>query len=330
MTRRPLGLILTLTLGLFVAPLAVDAQPPGKVPLLGVLAAGSYPSEAQLQRSPFRHGLHELGWHEGQNIAIEQRYAEGQLDRLPALAAELIGLKVDVIVTVGTPATRAAQHATHTIPIVIATAADLVGQGFIASLARPGGNITGLELEDAQLVGKRFELLKAAAPAISRVAVLSNPANPAFDHLLSEATNQARALGLQLQRVEARAPDAFDAAFAAMAERQAEALMIMDDTLLFDYRVRLLDLAISHRLPTLAGLRAFAEAGSLLAYSRSLPAMYRRAASYVDKILKGANPGDLPVEQPMRFELVINLKTARALGITMPPSLLLLADEIIR
>jgi putative tryptophan/tyrosine transport system substrate-binding protein len=330
MTRRTVGLLVIFALGLLVAPLAVDAQPPVKVPLLGILGTGLYSSETEHQQAPLWDGLHELGWDEGQNIAVERRDAEGQLDRLPALAIDLVQRRPDVIVTYGTLATRAAQHATRTIPIVVATAADLVGQGLVASLARPGGNLTGLELADAQLVGKRFELLKAAAPAISRVAVLSNPANPAYDRLLSEAPGQAHALGLQLQRVEARAPDAFDAAFTAMAARQAEALMITDDAMLLLHRHRLLGLAIRHRLPTVAGVREFAEAGGLLAYGRSLPAMYRRAATYVDKILRGANPGDLPVERLHEYELVINLKTAQALGLTIPPSLLFQADEVIR
>jgi putative tryptophan/tyrosine transport system substrate-binding protein len=328
MRRRTIGFLITLVLSLMM-PVGAEAQSPAKVPRIGVLLL-NLPPKPSSPRGPFEQGLHDLGYVEGQTILLEYRYAEGQIDRLPALAAELVQLSVDVIVTFGTPATRAARHATRTIPIVIATAADLVGQGFVASLARPGGNLTGLEFADAQLVGKRFELLKAAAPAISRVAVLSNPANPAYDHLLSEATTQARALGLQLQRVEARAPDAFDAAFAAMAARQAEALMIMDDNIFLDHRHRLLDLAIHYRLATVAGARLFAEAGSLLAYSRSLPAMHRRAASYVDKILKGVHPGDLPVERLPEYELIINLNTAQALGLTIPATLLFQADEVIR
>jgi putative ABC transport system substrate-binding protein len=313
-----------------MAALVADAQPLVKIPKVGVLSPGFRPAEPSTPMGSFRQGLHDLGYVEGQTILLEYRYAEGQLDRLPSLAAELVQLRPDVILTWTTPGARAAKQATTTIPIVIGAAGDLVGQGIVASLARPGGNITGLELEDELVVGKRFELLKDAAPAIAHVAVLVNPTNPAFDRLLSDASAQTRALRLQMQSVEARSPDVFDAAFAAMAERQAEALMIVDDATFQDHRHRLMDLATRYRLPTVAGTRMFADAGCLITYGRSLSEMYRRAATYVDKILKGTNPTDLPVERVSKYELVINLKTAKALGLTIPPHLLVLADEVIR
>jgi putative ABC transport system substrate-binding protein len=327
MRRSAIGLILALAI--FVAPLATEAQQPGKIPKVGVLSPGSPP----VPSSPFvsfRQGLHDLGYVEGQTILLEYRFAEWQLERLPSLAAELVQLRPDVILTWTTPGARAAKQATTTIPIVIGSAGDLVGQGLVASLARPGGNITGLELEDELLVGKRFELLKAATPALARVAVLVNPSNPGYDRLLRDATVQTSALGLQLQLIEARAADAFDAAFAAMAEHETEALMIVDDPLFIDHRHRLLDLATRYRLPTVAGTRMFADAGGLIAYGRSLHEMFRRAATYVDKILKGTNLADLPVERVPKYELVINLKAAQALGLTIPPTLLFQADEVIR
>jgi putative tryptophan/tyrosine transport system substrate-binding protein len=324
-----IGLRVILALSIFMAALAADAQTLVKIPKVGVLSPGS-PPQPLTPLGSFRQGLHDLGYVEGQTILLEYRYAEWQHDRLPSLAAELVQLRPDVIFTWTTPGARAAKQATTTIPIVIGSAADLVGQGLVASLARPGSNITGLELDDELLVGKRFELLKAATPAIARVAVLVNPANPAFDRLLRDATAQTRTLGLQLQLIEARAPDVFDAAFAAMAEHQAEALMIVDDPMFIDHRHRLLDLATRYRLPTVAGARMFADAGSLIAYGRSLHEMFRRAATYVDKILNGTNPADLPVERVPKYELVINLKTAQALGLTIPPIVLFQADEVIK
>jgi putative ABC transport system substrate-binding protein len=280
------GCIVTLTLGLLVVPLAAEAQPPVKVPLIGILGLGPYPSEAQLQRSSFLQGLRELGWHEGQNIAITQRYTEGQRDRLPALAADLVRLKLDVIVTTSTQGVRAATQATTTIPIVSQGAGALVEQGLVASLARPGGNLTGIENAHPGLEGKRLELLKQTAPQISRVALLVNPANPVWNYLLTDRETVAWALGLQLQRVGMTGPGELDAAFAAIVEHHADALFIGDDIIFYhpNLQRQILDFAAVHRLPTLCGVRIFAEAGCLMAYGYSWRELMRRAAVYVDKI----------------------------------------------
>jgi ABC-type uncharacterized transport system substrate-binding protein len=329
MTRRTLGLFVPLALALLMSPAATDAQTPAKLPTVGILVPGSPPPPSSPRR-PFAQVLHNLGYVDGQTIRLEYRYAEGQRDRLPALAAELVQLKPDVLVTWSTPGALAAKQATTTIPIVIGSAADLVGQGLVASLERPGGNLTGMEFADTELVGKRFELLKTAAPALSRVAVLVNPTNPVYDVLLRDASAQTRALGLQLETVEARAPDEFAAAFALMAARQVEALMIVDDTVFLSHGPQLLELAGRSQLLTVAGERTFAEAGSLITYGRSVPAMFRRAANYVDQVLKGAHPGDLPVERVPEYELIINAKTAKALGVTLPPTLVSQATEVIK
>jgi len=263
---------------------------------------------------------------EGQSITLEYRSEEGRPELLPELAAELVHLKVDIILAEGVDAVRAAQHATGTIPIVFPTAFDPVGQGLVASLAQPGGNITGVSFHDPALMGKRLELLKAAVPGVTRVAYL-------WDHgpnlALQELETAARALGVQLHPVEVRDPYPFDHAFAIMAAH-ADALLTQPSPVFFGRRTELVDLAARMRLPGIFPEREFAEAGGLMAYGVNVPANFRRAATYVDKILKGAKPADLPVEQPMRFELVINLKTAKALGLTIPPSVLFLADEVIR
>jgi putative tryptophan/tyrosine transport system substrate-binding protein len=329
MTRRTIGLLITLALCL--APLAVHAQPPHESARLAVLGPGAPPTEAQRQRSAFRQTLRELGWYEGQNLAVERRYAEGKLDRLPDLAADLVRGNPHVMLTWSTPGVLAAKQATTSIPIVVVGAAALLEQGLIASLARPGGNLTGVESNPLELNGKRLALLKEAVPQLSHVAFLFNPANPFYDFQRSTLETAARALGIQLQRVEARDPGGFDTAFAAIADSRVDALFIADDSIFYPPNLqRILDFAAANRLPTLAPARRFAEDGSLMAYGYSARELGRRAAIYVDKILKGASPGDLPVERATTFELVINLKTAQALGLTIPPTLLFQATEVIR
>lgn len=325
-----LALIITLALSLLVVPPATDAQQSVKVPLIGILGIGPYPSEAQLQQSPFLQKLRELGWHAGQNIAVERRYAEGQLDRLPGLAADLVRFRPDVIVTGSTPGVRAAQQATTTIPIVSLGASGLVEQGLVASLAHPGSNITGVETNPLGLHDKRLEILKEAVPQIARVAFLFNPTNSFWTLAFPGFETNARALGLQLQRVEVRQPDEFDAAFTAIVASHPDALFVADEGMFFSHLQQIMDFAATHRLPTVSGERRFAEAGSLITYGYSNRELSQRAAVYVDKILQGARPGDLPIERPMQFELIINLKTAQTLGLTVPPTLLFQADEVIR
>src|SRR5262249_35170060 len=245
-------------------------------------------------------------------------------------AAALVQSKPEVILTVGTAPALAAKDATTTIPIVMMGVGDPVASGLVASLAHPGGNVTGLSVLDPALVGKELEFLKDLLPTVSQVAVLWNPANPAHARLVQEVDEVAQRLGVQLHRVEARGPEVFDSAFAAMTRAHAGALLVLADGVFFGHRRRLIELAATSRLPTMHNIRQFVEVGGLIAYGPSLSDLFRRAATYVDKIVKGAKPGDLPVEQPVKFELVINLKTAQALGLTMPPSLLLLADEVIQ
>ena len=320
------GFIITLTLSLLAAPLAAKAQSLAKVPRIGWLSSGSPLSEEQRQQSPFFQGLRELGWVEGENIAIEQRYAEGKDARLHELAAELVQLRVDVIVAGDSGAVPAAKHATNTIPIVMTISADPAGAGFIESLARPGGNITGLTVMVPELVGKRLELLKEAVPGMSRVAVLGESRQYEWSALV-EAT---QALGLQLLALRVDSPAEFAPAFAAAVREQADALLVLPSPMTNPSRHRIVNLAAQSRLPAMYPLKAYVQAGGLMAYGWSIPALYHRAAAYVDKILKGAQPADLPVERPMIFELVLNLKTAQALGITFPPALLFQADEVIR
>ena len=309
--------------------LAADAQPTGKVYRIGYLTSGA----AGITPRPvaaFREGLRELGWVEGQNIEIDYRHAEGRFDRLPELAAELVRLKPDVIAAGPTPPAVAAKNATATIPIVMMGVGDPVGLGLVASLARPGGNVTGLSFTvGMETLGKDLELLREALPKVRRVAVLSNPANPSHALAIGNVKAAGRSLGVQLKLLEARGPDQFDGAFTAMAEDRVEALLVVADSLFILHRARLAELAAKYRLPSMHGVRENVEAGGLLSYGPSNEALWRRAAFFVDKILKGAKPADLPVEQPTKFELVINLKTAKALGLTIPQSLVLRADEVI-
>jgi putative ABC transport system substrate-binding protein len=320
-----------ITGGLLIAPLVVEAQQAAKVPRIGFLAL-NLAASPHLSES-FRHGLRDLGYVEGHNVVIEYRDAEGKLERLPALAAELVALKVDVIVAGGTPQALAAKQATRTLPIVFTAAGDPVTDGLVASLARPGGNVTGLSALTPELVGKCLEQLKQTVPGISRVAVLWQPG--AFSErtekdMLKGAEVAARALGVRLQVVEARGLADFDRAFSDMTRARAGALTVLPSSMFFNERRRLVDLAATNRLPAVYPRREFVDAGGLMAYGPNAADVFRRAATYVDKILKGAKPGDLPIEQPTKFELVINLKTAKALGLTIPPSPLGRADEIIQ
>jgi putative ABC transport system substrate-binding protein len=316
---------------LLTAPLAAEAQQAGKVARIGWL--GDSPAASPHLDEAFRQGLRDLDYVEGRNVVIEYRWAEGKFERLPALAAELVALKVDVILAGTVLAAVAAKQAIRTIPIVFAAVADPLGSGLVTSLARPGGNVTGLSVLSPELVGKRLEQLKQALPGVSRVAVLWQPG--AFGErteqdMLKAAEVAARALGVRLQFVEARGPTDFDRAFSDMTRAHAGALTVLPSPMFLNERRRLVDLAAKHRLPAGYPWREGADAGGLISYGPSLADLYRRAATYVDKILKGAKPGDLPVEQPTKFELVINLKTAKALRLTIPPSLLQRADEVIQ
>jgi len=323
--------IVTLTLSLLAAPLAADAQQAGKVPRIGFLGVTS-PSDRPSHLDAFRQRLRELGWVEGQNIVIDYRYAEGRVDRLPDLAAELVRLKVDLIVaSAGTQAATAAKNATETIPIVMIYVRDPVGNGLIASLARPGGNVTGVSgSAGLELFAKQLELLKETVPKIRRVAILSNPDNAYHQLAIREVNVAARSLGVQLQLLEARGPNEFDGAFAAMAKERVGALLVLSDAIFGSHRTRLADLAARSRLPAAFGVRDDVEAGGLMSYGPSILDSYRQAATYVDRILRGAKPAELPVERPTKFELVINMKTAKALGLTIPQSVLLRADEVIQ
>jgi putative ABC transport system substrate-binding protein len=314
-------------------PLAAGAQQVVKVARIGYLTIGALESpETKVILDAFRQGLHERGYIEGQSIVIEYRAADRKIERLPGLATELARLKVDLIVGGSTPVARAAQQATVTIPIVAFAMGDPVRDGFVASLARPGGNITGMTYIGPELVPKRLALLKEALPKISRIAVLWHPG--AFSELtirdmLKEIAEAAGTLGVQLQLVKVRGPDEFDQAFSTMARERAEALFQFPSVMLFNERTRLVELAAKHRLPSMFNAREFVELGGLISYGASITDLSRRAATYVDKILKGAKPSDLPVEQPTKFELFLNLKTAKALSITIPPTLLARADEVI-
>jgi putative ABC transport system substrate-binding protein len=313
-------------LSLVAAPLAAEAQPAG-VPRIGVLApiTCSHPNYQAL-----REGLRALGYVEGQTIIIECREAAGRYERAAEHAAELVRLKVDVLVTDGLPAARVAKQATRTIPVVMGAVGDPVRGGVVTSLARPGANITGLTLVTAEMNIKRIEFLKAAVPGSTRVAVLMNPDNPSSDLATRETEAAARSLGLTLHVVEARDPAALDRAFSEILKGQARTVVVLPDPMLFAQRTRIVALAAKSQLPAVGEAREFAVAGGLMAYGPRITENFRRAAVYVDKILRGAKPGDLPVEQPTTFELVINLNTAKALGLTIPPSLLLRADEVIQ
>ena len=326
MKLETLAIIGTLTLAILLAPLSTLAQKPAKVPRIFFLSAGGPGPNIEA----FRVGLQELNYIVGQNIAIEYRWAEGREDRLPDLAAEVVRLNIDIIVCTSSSAARAAQQATKTIPIVMAVSGDPVATGLVASLARPGGNITGLTILSPELSGKRLELLKEAAPKVSRVAVLWNPASPDKQLDFKETQAVARFLGLRLQSLEVRGPKDFDKVFQAATKERAHALIALADPVTGSQGRRIIGFAAKSRLPAIYGDSAFVEAGGLMAYGPNILDLYRRAAYFVDKILKGAKPSDLPVQQPMRFELVINLDAAKKIGLTVPPNLLVRADRVIK
>jgi putative ABC transport system substrate-binding protein len=316
---------------LFAVPLLLDAQPSRTVPRIGYLT-GAYSCIAPVSsREAFRKGLNDLGYFEGRNIAIECRSAEGKSERLADLAAELVRLKVEIIVAAGGEAVaRAARQASQTIPIVITNVADPVHTGLVASLARPGGNVTGLVTISPELGGKRLELLKQAFPKVSRVAVLTNPTNPEQEPRMKELNAAAQSLGVQILTLEVRGSNDFNNAFSKLKKLNADALLPLGDPVIVSYQNQIVDFAAKNRLPAIYHRREFVEAGGLMSYGPSYNDLFRRAATYVDKILKGAKPGDLPIEQPTKFELVINLKAAKARGPMIPQSLLLRADEVIQ
>jgi len=325
MTRRSFATALALAL---CAPAVARAQPGGKVYRVGVLALGSLTARPQ-QWEALRQGMRDHGYVPGQNVVLEFRSADGKVDRLPGLLAEMIQANMDVIVVSGTEAVLAAQKATKTVPIVMANVGDPVGAGVVASLAHPGGNITGMSLLATELSGKRLELLKEIVPGLARVGVLWNPNNASVALKFKETSAAARVLGLHLQSLEARQASDLDGQFQAAARAHTDALVTADDQFLSSQRTAIAELAVRHRLPLMSEFREFAEAGGLCSYGPSLIDLARRTATYVDRILKGARPGDLPVEQPTKFELLVNLRTARALGLSIPPSVLLRADQVI-
>ncbi len=323
-----LALGMALLLGGLFNPVSTEAQEAARVARIGFLAADRMPAAYQ----SFLQGLRDHGYVEGRNVVIEYRSAEGKIERLPALAAELVGLKVDVIVAAVTDAALAAQQATRTVPIVFPAVSDPVATGLVASFARPGGNVTGLSFIAPELVGKSLELLKQAVPGVNRVAVLWQSGGLAERQgkaLRKAAEDAARVLGMRLQVVEARGPDDFDRAFAEITRGRADALMVLTSATFIQARGRLVDLAAKERLPAVYPAREFVDAGGLLAYAPNLRDLFQRAATYVDRILKGAKPADLPVEQPTKFELVINVTAAKGLGLTIPASVLARADQII-
>ena len=329
MGRLPRRTFVSLVAGaLFALPFAIGAQQSGKVPRIGYVGQNN-PELGQHQLAALRRGLRELGWVEGQNIVLEIRFADGRVDRFPALIAELIRLKVDVIVTSSSATTWAAKDTTKSIPIVMAASADATGEGLVTSLAHPGGNITGMTfMAGPEIAGKQLQLLKEMAPAASSVAVLANPTNRSHAAFARELKVAARSLGVRLQVLEASSPDQLDGAFAAMTREHVAALLVLTDSMFLGQRKRIPELAAKSRLPALYSQREFVDEGGLVSYGPSLRDMFHRAAAHVDKILKGTKPSDIPIEQPTKFELVINPRAAQALGLTIPQSLLLRADEV--
>jgi putative ABC transport system substrate-binding protein len=326
--NKQISAVLLATAMLSVFQLA-EAQQAKKVPRIGYMSQQSLASESARVEG-FRHGLRDLGYIEGKNIAVEYRWGEGNADRVPDLAAELVRLKVDIIVAAGNLAALAAKNATKTIPIVFPLSGDPLRGGLVASLARPGGNVTGLTSIAQELGGKRLELLKEVVSRLSRVAVLSNPTNPVHGPALDDVKVAALSLGLQLQLLEVKGADEFESAFSTIRRMRAQALLGQPDEMFNTRRALVAALAVKGRLPTMFYNRDWAEAGSLMSYGVDVPDMFRRAAIYVDKILKGTKPADLPVEQPTKFEFVINLKTAKQIGLTIPQSVLYRADKVIR
>jgi putative ABC transport system substrate-binding protein len=329
MSARTVVRLVLCALSLLTAPLAAQAQQAGGTVTIGYLGNASPALEADLVDA-FREGLRQLGYVEGQNLTIRYQWAEGQQERAAGLAQELVRLQPDVILTAGTPGTLAAKHATQSIPIVTAIAGDPIAAGLVASLAQPGGNVTGLSTLATDLGGKRLELFKQAVPQLSRVVALRNPANP-FTTIAWQAIEPvAAALGVQLQPVEVRGPHDLDRAFAMIKEARPDGLIVIPDRFLLTYRASIVHFMAEQRLPGMFPFREFVQEGGLLAYGPDYTDMYRRAATYVAKILKGAKPADLPMEQPTKFELLINLKTAQALGLTIPSTLLFQADKVLQ
>ena len=328
MRLSAIGLMLILALAILAVPLTAEAQQPKNVPRIGFLSAASA-SSISARSEAFRQGLRELGYVEGQNLVIEYRYAEGKLDRLRELAAELVRLPVDVILSAGPTVTRPAQEATSTIPIVMAFDSDPVGSGFVASLARPGGNITGLSTLSPEITGKQLELLKEIVPTLSRVAVLGNSLTAGNAQVLRETETTAQALRVQLQYIDMPGLKDIEPAFRDVSQARADAILMLSNPLVTAQRTQTADLAVKSRLPAIYVATEFVEAGGLMSYGVNIEDLFRRAATYVDKILKGAKPAALPVEQPMKFELVINLKTAKTLGLRIPAALLQRADQVI-
>jgi putative tryptophan/tyrosine transport system substrate-binding protein len=306
-----------------------EAQQTGKVPRIGFLGATS-PSVESARIEAFRQGLRELGYAEGKNIVIEWRWAEGKFDRLPDLAADLVRLNVEVIVTGGSTSTGAAKKVTTTIPIVMAQVNDPVGSGFVASLARPGGNITGLSTLVPELSGKRLELLKEVVPKLSRVAVFGDSTQPGYAQVLKETERAAGALRVRLQYLDMLVPADIESAFREASKGRADAVLVLGSPVLISHRRQVVELAVKSRLPATYNQPEFVEAGGLMSYGAGITEMYRRAATYLDKILKGAKPADLPVEQPTKFEFIINLKAAKQIGLTIPPDVLARADKVIK
>ena len=324
---------ITLLGGAAVWPLTVNAQPLAKVPRIGLMVTGSLESpEARVQLDAFRLGLRQLGYTEGRNIVIEYRGADARIERFPNLAAELVRLEVDLTFAANTPAALAARQATATIPIVAAVMGDPVEDGLVTSLAQPGGNVTGLTFLAPELTAKRLQLLKDALPNVSRVAALWHPGafgERTTSDMVKATEAVARTLGVQLQLLDVQGAEEFDRAFATMVRERAEALLTFPGSLFFNERRRLVELAVTHRLPSIYAAREFVELGGLIAYGANINDLFRRSAVYVDGVLKGAKPADLPVEQATRFELVINLKAAKDLGIDVPLPLMIRADEMI-
>ena len=327
MIAKAFIIVVAFTVSVLIAPSASQAQHARHVPRLGYLGTSSASLESELLKA-FREGLREHGYVEGQNIAIEYRWAEGNYQRFPALVADLVKLNVDVIVTAGTPGAFAAKRATQTIPIVMAVTGDAVGTGLVSSLARPGGNLTGLTTMVPDLEGKRLEILREILPKLLTVAVLLNTSNPLTAIQWEQTKTSAKALGIELQPIELQRPEDFKDAFARVARQRPDAITMVADRFQLAHRMQILDFVAKTRLPAMYPYRDFVVAGGLMSYGPSYEDMFRRSATYVDKILRGAKPSDLPIEQPTKFELLVNLKTAKMLGVPIPPSLLQRADHV--
>jgi putative ABC transport system substrate-binding protein len=328
MIAQALIIVVAFAISVLITPLASQAQPRGHVPRLGYLGTSSASLEAELVKA-LREGLREHGYIDGQNIVIEYRWAEGNYQRFPDLVADLVKLKVDLILTTGTPGAFAAKRATQTIPIVMAVTGDAVATGLVSSLARPGGNLTGFTTMVPDLEGKRLEILREVLPKLATLVVLLNTSNPLTAVQLERARASAKPLGIQLQPVDLQRPEDFKDAFARVARHRPDAITMVADRFLLAHRTQIVDFVARTRLPAMYPYRDFVAAGGLMSYAPSYEDLFRRSATYVDKILRGAKPSDLPIEQPTKFEFLVNLKTARMLGVPIPPSLLLRADQVL-